>query len=30
MRRKVEEEYVQHVYEIELEHQVELGKGRNI
>ena len=27
MRRKVVEEYVQHVYEIKLEHQLELDKG---
>lgn len=29
MRRKVEE-YVQHIYEIKLEHQVELDKGMHI
>ena len=28
MRKKIVEQYVQHVYEIQLEHQVELGKGR--
>ena len=28
MRRKIVEEYLQHVYEIKLEHQVEFGKGR--
>ena len=29
MRRKIVEEYVQHVYEIKLKHQVELDKGRH-
>ena len=28
MKRKIVEQYVQHVYEIKLEHQVEFGKGR--
>ena len=27
VRRKILEEYVQHVYEIKLEHQLELEKG---
>ena len=30
MRRKIVEEYVQHVYEIKLGHQVELDKGKNM